>query len=81
MQEILAFSFWLRKTSARQLATLGPSLLGLRSGLGHGHFGLAMVLLGGALALHGCRLLGSCSGLLQLELQPILMEDGSTHLE
>ena len=38
-----------------------------------------MALGGGAL---GCRLgLGSCSGLLQLELQPILMEDGPTHLE
>ena len=36
-----------------------------------------MALGGGALALHGCRLgLGICCGLLQLELQPILMEDG-----
>ena len=41
-----------------------------------------MALGGGALALHGCRLgLGSCCGLLQLELQPILMEDGPTHLD
>ena len=66
------FSFSVWKTSAEQLATLDHHFLVFAWGsLG-----------GGALALHGCRLgLGSSCGLLQLELQPILMEDGPTHLE
>ena len=42
------------------LATLEPSLFGLRLGLGHGLLGLALALVGVALALHGSWLLG-CS--------------------
>ena len=42
------------------MATLEPSLFGLRLGLGHGLLGLALALVGVALALHGSWLLG-CS--------------------
>ena len=60
------------------LATLEPSLFGLRLGLGHGLLGLALALVGVALALHGSWLgLGSwllgCRlgfGLLELVLEP-----------
>ena len=68
------------------LATLEPSLFGLRLGLGHGLLGLALALVGVALALHGSWLgLGSwllgCSlgfGLLELVLEPVLMEHAPT---
>jgi len=68
------------------LATLEPSLLGLRRGLGHGLLGLALALVGLAIALLllglalGSWLLG-CSlglGLLELVLEPVLMEHGPT---
>ena len=68
------------------LATLEPSLLGLRLGLGHGLLGLALALVGLAIALLllglalGSWLLG-CSlglGLLELVLEPVLMEHGPT---